>query len=101
MEVLTTAMGTGAVPFISLPGGTLGPVYCVQGFGAGGRGRGRELANEGPPPTPWSGDCWGKASRGGGEELPGLPGVGAALSLGKGQRLRGTAAKASGWKARG
>lgn len=41
MEVLAVAMGIEAVPFISLPGGTLGPVYCVQGYEAEGRGRGR------------------------------------------------------------
>lgn len=41
MKVLTIAMGTEAVLSVSLPGGTLGPVYCVQGYGAGGRGRGR------------------------------------------------------------
>lgn len=38
MSVLTTAMGTETVPFISIPGGTLGLVYCVQGYGARGRG---------------------------------------------------------------
>lgn len=32
------AMGTQAVPFISLPEGTLGRVCCVQGFGPRGRG---------------------------------------------------------------
>lgn len=46
MEVLTVAMRIEAAPFISLPGGALGPVYCVQGYGAkegggaeGGEGR--------------------------------------------------------------
>ena len=33
--------------------------------------------------------CVSSGLRCGGEELPGLPGVGAALSLGTGQRLRG------------
>lgn len=61
-------------------------------------GGGAEGGNEAPSPP--SGDYWGKASRAGGEELPGLPGVGAALSLGAGQRLRETAAKASGWESR-
>lgn len=65
MEVLTVAKGTEAFPFISLPGGTLGPVYCVQGYGAGRNVVGLRVKKEGPE--------WGLLQQSCGEELLGWP----------------------------
>lgn len=102
MKVLTIAMGTQAVPFISLPEGTLGRVCCVQGYGARGRG-GLRVEKEGigvgiARVTPQS---WRVA------DFSVCPGTHACpvLSHGAGQRLRGTAArclpkKASRWEMR-